>query len=260
MIPRAAITAWGNSRPWPNAQAIEQDLLLARMIVELYNHPILGEELVFRGDTCLHQVVLPAPLRYSEDLDFVRRTHTGIGPIFDAVREVADSVGLHVVNTSRGQQSKIRLSAPSEADPSLTLRIKVEINTHETSPAEPLVTRPYSVANGWFDGAAEVRTFTDAELLATKIRALYQRKKGRDLFDMWLGLTQIELTGDQLLAAFGPYRPAGLTSDLAIENLQSKLADEAFRTDLIPLVGRFPDGYDIDHAGELVIREVLAKL
>ncbi len=35
----------------------------------------------------------------------------------------------------------------------------------------------------------EVTTFQQEELLATKVRALYQRRKGRDLFDLWLGLT-----------------------------------------------------------------------
>lgn len=58
MIPKAAITAWAVSRPWPSPQAIEQDLLLARMIVEIYNDPLLADELVFRGGTCIHQVML----------------------------------------------------------------------------------------------------------------------------------------------------------------------------------------------------------
>lgn len=261
MIPKAAITAWGVTRPWPNPQAIEQDLLLARTIVEIYNHPLLSDELVFRGGTCLHQVVLPTPLRYSEDLDFVRRTHTGIGPVFDALREVADSVGLKVHSTeAKTHQPTMRLTVPSEDDPNLPLRIKVEINTHETSPADPVVNRQFSVASNWFEGTASVRTFTEAELMSTKIRALYQRKKGRDLFDMWLGITQLGLTGDQLLAVFGPYRPEGLTADLAIANLQAKLADDTFRSDLTPLVGELPEGYDIDNAGELIIHEVLAKL
>ena len=54
---------------------------------------------MFRGGTCLHQLVLDQPLRYSEDIDFVRSTHSGIGPVIDALREVADGVGLHVAGT-----------------------------------------------------------------------------------------------------------------------------------------------------------------
>jgi predicted nucleotidyltransferase component of viral defense system len=79
VIPAPAITAWGLQRPWPNRAAVEQDLLLARTIVAIYEHPLLAEELVFRGGTCLHQVHLLTPRRYSEDLDFVRRTHARIG-------------------------------------------------------------------------------------------------------------------------------------------------------------------------------------
>ncbi len=260
MIPKAAIVQWGTTRSWPNPSAIEQDLLLARMIVEIYNHPRLASELAFRGGTCLHQVVLDTPRRYSEDLDFVRRTNTGIGPVLDALRDVAAEVGLHVRGTDIGQHPKMRLVTASEENPELTLRIKVEINTHETSPAEPLVTRPFAVASSWFSGQTEVRTFTDAELISTKIRALYQRKKGRDLFDMWLGLTDLGLSGAQVLAAFGPYRPEGLTAELAINNLRAKLADEAFRNDLTPLLSTMAADYDIDQAGALVIAEVLSKL
>ena len=152
------------------------------------------------------------------------------------------------------------MTAISEEDPNLSLRIKIEVNTRETSPAEPVVTRQFRVISSWFAGTASVLTFTDAEMMSTKIRALYQRKKGRDLFDLWLGLTQLGLTGEQLLAVFGPYRPSGLTADLAIANLKEKLNDDAFRSDLTPLIGELPTVYDIDGAAELVIAEVLAKL
>jgi predicted nucleotidyltransferase component of viral defense system len=242
VIPAAAITAWSATRPWPTRAAVEQDLLLARTIVAIYNHPLLADELVFRGGTCLHQVVLPQPLRYSEDLDFVRRTHSGIGALLDALRDVAAEIGLEVAGSNIGTTPKLRMRAASEDDPNVPLRIKVEINTHETSPAQPTTTVPFTVASHWFAGTADVRTFTTAELVATKIRALYQRKKGRDLFDMWLALTQLGLTGDELLAAFGPYRPEGLTATLAEANLRDKMSDRAFRTDLEPLVGEWTSG------------------
>ncbi len=112
MIPQAAVQAWSTTRAWPTLVAVEQDLVLARLIVEIARHPLLGDELVFRGGTCLHQLVLDQPLRYSEDIDFVRSTHSGIGPVIDALREVADGVGLHVAGTDIRQHPKIRLRAP----------------------------------------------------------------------------------------------------------------------------------------------------
>lgn len=54
MIPRPAIVEWGRTVPWPTVDQIEQDLLLSRLIVEIANDAYLGEELVFRGGTCLH--------------------------------------------------------------------------------------------------------------------------------------------------------------------------------------------------------------
>ena len=43
---------------------------------------------------------------------------------------------------------------------------------------------PARVATPWFTGDAEVTTFKVDELLGTKLRALFQPKKGRDLFDL----------------------------------------------------------------------------
>ncbi|RTL09326.1 MAG: hypothetical protein EKK62_02785 [Acidimicrobiia bacterium] len=91
MIPAGHITRWAKNAPWPTREQVEQDLVLSRLIVEIANHPLLGDELVFRGGTCLHRLHLPTPRRYSEDLDYVRVTSSGIGPVLDALREVGDS-------------------------------------------------------------------------------------------------------------------------------------------------------------------------
>lgn len=258
MIPRDVITAWGVGRPWPSRAAVEQDLLLARLIVDIYNHPVLREELVFRGGTCLHQVHLPAPLRYSEDLDFVRRTHTGIGPVFDALRKVAEAIGLEVHGTDIGQHPRLRLRARAEGETDALLRIKLEINTHETSPARGLVRMPFRVETEWFTGDAEILTFETAELVSTKLRALFQRRKGRDLFDLWLALMQMKVEPAAILGSFGPYRPDGYTSARAIENLTEKVKDASFRQDLDLLVTEWPEGYDVESAAAHVI-DVLLK-
>jgi len=86
MIPYNTITAWGVSHPWPTREQIEQDLLLSQAICEIYQDDYLRDELVFRGGTALNKLFLPEPYRYSEDLDFVRRTSGGIGAVFDRVK------------------------------------------------------------------------------------------------------------------------------------------------------------------------------
>ena len=155
----------------------------ARLICEIADHPLLGDELAFRGGTCLHKLHLPQPLRYSEDLDYVRTTHGPIGPVFDALRDVAAAVGMDVA-TQVGQFPKLFFRSSFESG-SGRLRVQVEINTYETSPARPHVRLPYEIESPWWSGRADVLTFQSAELIATKLRALYQRRKGRDLFDLW---------------------------------------------------------------------------
>jgi hypothetical protein len=129
---------------------------------------------------------------------------------------------------------------------------------HETSPARPIVLRPFTVTNSWFRGTADVRTFDPAELIATKLRALYQRKKGRDLFDLWLALTELRISPADIIESFHPYRPDGYTATAAIENFEAKTSDAAFVSDLEPLVGAWPNGYDVPAAALVPLAQVLA--
>ena len=93
MITRADIAHWRTRVPWVSAEHVEQDLVLSRLIVEIARHPLLGQELIFRGGTCLHKLWLDRPWRYSEDLDYVRRSDGGIGDVLDAIRDIAGIVG-----------------------------------------------------------------------------------------------------------------------------------------------------------------------
>ena len=111
MITAADLAHWRHVVPWSTDEHVEQDLVLARLIVEIANHPLLGDELVFRGGTCFHKLWLDQPWRYSEDLDYVRRTSGGVGDILDALREVASTVGFDRFQTTIGQHPKARLDS-----------------------------------------------------------------------------------------------------------------------------------------------------
>jgi hypothetical protein len=258
VIPTAYVTDWERRAPWPTREQIEQDLLLSRLIIEIANDEHLRDELVFRGGTCLHKLYLPTALRYSEDLDYVRTTAGGIGPIIDAVRRIGESLGMRV-DTRVTTHPKIRLRAPFETGAG-TMSIKIEINTFERSSSRPLHRVPFPIDSPWFTATAEVLTFDVAELVATKIRALYQRSKGRDLFDLWLALVQLGVPPGDIVEAFAPYRPDGYTSTLGEQNLRRKVGSSAFRADLDQLVNRWPDDYDISTAAEFVIEQLIARI
>jgi len=162
-------------------------------------------------------------------------------------------------HTARGAHPKVYLRAPFESG-SGTMRIKIEVNTHERSPARELIRHPFTVKSAWYEGTADVLTFSREELVATKLRALYQRLKGRDLFDLWLALDRLRLDPSEIVASFAPYRPETYSAVLAEKNLREKLGRPAFRDDLKPLVRAIPEEYDVMMAGELVIAELFSKL
>ena len=139
------------------------------------------------------------------------------------------------------------------------MRVKIELNTFERSSARPTVTREFDVDSPWFSGAADVATYALEELAATKIRALFQRKKGRDLFDLWLAVQQAGASPAGIAACFGLYRPDGWAATRAVANLEAKLEDPQFTADVERLVSDWPDGYTVEAAGQLALA-VLAEI
>lgn len=51
MIPERYITEWSEKAPWVVNKFIEQDLILCRALVSIYNDTFLAEHLAFRGGT-----------------------------------------------------------------------------------------------------------------------------------------------------------------------------------------------------------------
>ena len=258
MIASPFIAEWSQFVSWAAVEQVEQDLTLSRLIVEIANDDFLGNELVFRGGTCLHKLHLPPGLRYSEDLDYVRRSAGGIREMVDALRSMGERLGMRV-NVDVTKFPRVRFRAPFESGTGV-MRIKIEINTYERSPARPLIHVPFAVESQWFHGSAMVQTFEVAELVSTKLRALYQRSKGRDLFDLWLALTRLAIPPTEILTCFEPYRPERYTKSLAVANLRAKLNSTDFRRDLDLLVSTRPLDYDMDSAARLVTDELLNRL
>jgi predicted nucleotidyltransferase component of viral defense system len=257
LIEIGAITEWGKTHPWPAAEQIEQDLMLSRAIGEIANDDYLGNELVFRGGTALNKLFLGEASRYSEDLDYVRTSTGGISPLTSALTRIGERIGFKVT-TKITRHPKVYWKTVAQNN--LPIRIKIEMNTQERASALPIQSRDFSVDSKWWSGQACVQTYHPAELIATKLRALYQRSKGRDLFDIWVAMTELRLEPDEILTVFSTYRPERYSSSLAIANLDEKLKTQTFRIDLKSITSETPLGYDIDQAAELVKEILLSKM
>ncbi len=240
MIPFAYINEWREAAPWDAQVMVEQDLIISRIVVELFTDPFLREALIFRGGTALNKLCFLRPLRYSEDVDLVQREAGPIGPIFDAVRRAmggwlgekpARKQGPGVVN--------LVYRAMSEDVPPLPLRIKIEINTREHFRVFPVVDPCLRVASRWFNGEARVPVYATEELLGTKLRALYQRRKGRDLFDLAAALRELSPDTAAVVDAFQRYMAEEgrhITGDEFRANLFAKLDHPGFAEDCAPLL------------------------
>lgn len=256
MIPAAYISHWGGGAPWPQRQQIEQDLILSRLVVDIANHPLLGTDLAFRGGTCLHKLHLPTALRYSEDLDYTRMSSGGIKDHLTALREVSAAAGLTEKGASRSG-AMVHFQAQAPATDGGNLSVKVEIRIDETTAYLPRKTISHEVKSRWFSAKADVATFHIDEMMGTKLRALYERSKGRDLFDLWHVLTALDVDDAQIVWVLTQYLGSKTFTYPQLRlNLLAKLNDPDFREDLTGLVVHMPSGYDLDAAADLVMERL----
>jgi predicted nucleotidyltransferase component of viral defense system len=261
MIPMMNIIAWSNVVPWAEQRQVEQDLIISRAIIELFSEPFLREQLRFRGGTALNKLHFPAPIRYSEDIDLVRTATGPIKPIVDRIRERLEP-WLGPAGFDRSTIApKLKFRVPAE-DPAAAalIRLKLEINTSETEAYDAPQTLPFRVDNPWFAGEASVPTFSRPEMLATKLRALLQRDKGRDLFDISHALDVFDdLDKNRVIECFRQYLQKAQTPISRAQSEQrmfAKLNSTGFLTDLRPLLA-------VEHAAQLTddsIRQAFAKV
>lgn len=236
MIPRFHIDAWTEYAPWVTQAQIEQDLIISRALIELFSDSFLATELRFRGGTALNKLHFPDPIRYSEDIDLTR---TSEGPIKEVVGKMQDILRPWLGNANY-KTSKVapKLIYTAEAEDGTPIRLKIEINTRERTALNGGLTLPYEVENPWFSGACDIPTFSNDEMLATKLRALLQRDKGRDLFDLSYALTTLEpVDPANIVKLFERYtKEAPISRANAEQWMFQKLANKDLLSDMRPLI------------------------
>ena len=241
MIPAMNIVAWSKTTPWAEQRQIEQDLIISRALVELFSDDFLRGELRFRGGTALNKLHFPKPLRYSEDIDLVRTAAGPIGPVLDRIREILQPLLGPASFDQSDVAPKFRFKVEAEDKTSLApIRLKLEINTREREAYDTPASIPFTVENPWFSGKADIATFSNEELLATKLRALLQRDKGRDLVDLTHALDVFEtFNARKTVELLGHYLDAAgqaISRAQAEQRMFAKLDKPQFLTDVRPLL------------------------
>ena len=251
MIPRRYIEEWREFAPWPENGQVEQDLVIERALVEIFTDPFLNENLAFRGGTALHKLFLKPQARYSEDIDLVQIKTGPIKPILVRLRECLAFLGTKRNITTSIHNNTVEYRFETEIAPIIRMRLKIEINCREHFTVLGLHQVPFKVQNGWFNGECMINTYRIEELLGTKLRALYQRRKGRDLFDLDLAITKLDIDVAKLIQCYKEYinfsDGVNPTQKMMTENMVEKMKDDEFRNDIFTILR--PDvEYDNDKA------------
>lgn len=254
MIPRDYILEWREQAPWPQDFQVEQDLIISRAMVEIFVNPVLHDALAFRGGTALYKLHLKPAARYSEDIDLVQTRAGPAGPMMNALRDVLDPwLGKPQWKQTDGRITFVyRIN--SEDAPPVPLRLKIETNTREHFSVFGLKEIPFAVDSRWFEGSCSVHTYELDELLGTKLRALYQRKQGRDLFDLAIALKHSAVDPQRVVAAFSEYmrrEDKTVTRAQFERNFFLKLRDHEFNADIGPLLALRENPWDT--AGEAAV-------
>lgn len=262
MIPINIIKQWRQQAPWVYQSQVEQDLILSRALIALYQHELIQESLAFRGGTALNKLFIKPAARYSEDIDLVQVNDEPIGHILTAIRQVLDP-WLGEARWKQGPRSvKLIYRFQSEDNPPVPLRLKIEINTTEFFTLYGYQQHEYAIDSRWFADHAKIKTYQLEELMGTKLRALYQRLKGRDLFDLWLGITKLNMNCEKVIDAFNHYNKANsvVISRAEFEkNLIPKMKTHEFIGDVKTLLSDTID-WDSEHAYSSVMKFLVSKL
>ncbi len=168
-----------------NKQEIDPYTILREYVqirfLDVFFRVVKPKTFYFKGGTALRLVF--GSDRFSEDLDF--SVHNRDNPIEDASKtvqllkaEIAD-ISIKPLKTIAGQSAKISLPGYTPHQP-LTIKLDFSIREYVLTPQLAAIKTLLPVA-----GTPLVDTISKEEILAEKIRATINRKKGRDLYDLW---------------------------------------------------------------------------
>lgn len=199
MIEKEEIIAFAeNEKLLPTT--IEKDYVLSWVLAGINEHSLLSKILVFKGGTCLKKCFF-GKYRFSEDLDFVLLDKNYLSAKFflQAFEEVCmwvrEESNIQFLNnyskfeeyqTPRNLiaiQGRIRYRGPLLHRSNFP-KIKIDISSHEPVITEPKMRKILHNYSDELGGSGQIISYSFEEMFAEKIRALADRARPRDLFDV----------------------------------------------------------------------------
>jgi predicted nucleotidyltransferase component of viral defense system len=182
-------------------QVVEKDYVLGWVLAGISNHDALRDNWVFKGGTCLKKCFFET-YRFSEDLDFTLKDESQIDETFlhGAFNEIGEWVyeqcGLElpaemrkfdIFKNPRGTiscQGTIAYRGPVSPKGKNIPRIKLDLTADERLVLQPVTTQIFHPYTDEPDGGIEVKAYAYEECFGEKVRALGERTRPRDLYDV----------------------------------------------------------------------------
>lgn len=241
------VRSWGDRVGAANDLLAELDLRLSYALALIAASP-LRTRLLFKGGTALNKLYFGDAARLSVDLDFnavgqERAVHASARELREAVTAVLVGGGLagHGFTAGKGGDHirfRYRSVAAGTDQP-----LKVEVSLGERFPVIGAVDRAMLAPSA--DGGDRVtevalQTAELVELTATKIRALHQRRKGRDIYDLHQAIGRVSDPGvlRKLVLYYFACRGVPFQRSVFLATLDTKIDDPRFRDDLTPFLKR----------------------
>lgn len=238
MIQNIYLDEWRHVAPWSDDGMIEQDLVISRLLVELFNHPAISNSFAFRGGTAIYKLFSTQPIRYSEDIDLVQIKAEPIGESINTIRNIIDPL-LGKPKRDRSRKGFTLTYGILPESGNAKQKLKIEVNTREHFSVYGWEKKEFNVKSRWFTGKTSILGYQLDELIGTKLRAFYERDKGRDLFDLWFALQHPNFDPQKAVTAFLEYirnENKNITRAMFEMNFAEKEASGSFSQDISPLL------------------------
>ena len=262
MIPQNAIIEWSNYVGWKTNEQVEQDLVICRALAEIFSNEFLANSLAFRGGTALHKLFLQPQSRYSEDIDLVQIRPEPIKETILILQKVLSFLGQASV-MQKNSNNTLKFRFNSELPPTQVLKLKVETNCREHFTVLGFSKREFTIQSMWYNRSCQITTYKLEELLGTKLRALYQRKKGRDLYDIYKAITHTDIDIAEIVNCYRKYMTFSVqqppTRKQFLQNIEAKIQTSAFTEDITAILSP-TEKYDQYAAYEIVKKKLLQLL
>jgi len=169
---------------------LERDYVLTIVLGQIARTPELGDQLVLKGGLALHHIY--SSQRMSVDMDFTAERRLDPGLLCDAVESIR-ALRMRMPQTIGPTRHSLTLTPVTYIGPrGVASHFDIEISYRESVILSPRVVPFVSPFCDPFD----VRVMQIEEIVAEKMRALYQRAKPGDLYDLFFILDNPTLNCD----------------------------------------------------------------